>query len=397
MTLRFRYRAATPAGQVVEGVSQASSRRHALDQLQRQHLYPVSVDEMTAPEQPGRRVGRRAALVLWTRSTATLLAAGVPLDRTLGFTGSRLGHPGLEEALAEVRREVRNGTSLADALGRQRAYFDSLFVATVAAAEATGALDTVFARLADHLEETAELRSQVRSALIYPTLMAVVTLVGVLVLLVFVIPRFAEIMTDLGGELPLMARLLLGASAAMTRGWWIWLPLIGVAVYLVRRGFQSPDTTRRWHATRLELPWLGEFERKYLTARFARTLGLLLRSGLPVLPALRIARASAPNLAFRAGVDRATAAVSEGEAVAPALAGTLAPLALQMIAVGEESGQLDALCLRVADAYDAEVRRGLRAMVALVEPAMILLFGGLVGIVALAMLQAIYGINFNGL
>jgi type II secretory pathway component PulF len=398
VTASFRYRAAAASGQIVEGVLQAPSRQMVLAELQRQHLYPVVVDEVAGgatAERLRRGLGRRAAVTLWTRSTATLLGAGVPLDRALGFGGAHLGHEGLEGALREVRREVRNGSALADALARHRRYFDPLFVATVSAGESTGALDAVFERLADHLEETGELRSQVRSALIYPVLMACVTVLGTGVLLGFVVPRFADIMADVGGELPLTVRLLMGASALLTGAWWLWLGLAALGLYALRDALRRPDTLRRWHVRRLELPWLGEFERKYLTGRFARTLGLLLRSGLPMLQALRIARASAANLAFQAGVERATAAVAEGRSVAASLAGTLPPLASQMLAVGEESGQLDALCLRVADAYDADVRRTLRTMVALVEPAMILVFGALVGFVALAMLQAIYGINFN--
>ncbi len=397
MTVSWRYRAAEASGQIVEGVLQAPSRQRVLAELQRQHLYPVAVDEVAAdvPEGRRRRIGRRAAVALWTRSTATLLAAGVPLDRALGFGGSHLGHEGLETALREVRRAVRNGSALAEALGRHRRCFDPLYVATVSAGESTGALDTVFERLADHLEETGELRSQVRSALIYPVLMAGVTILGMAVLLGFVVPRFADIMADVGGKLPLTVRALMGVSAVVTGWWWLGLALGGLGAAVLRRASRQPETLRRWHDRRLRLPWIGEFERKYLTARFARTLGLLLRSGLPMLQALRIARASAGNLVFQSGVDRAAAAVAEGGHLATSLAGTLPPLATQMLAVGEESGQLDSLCLRVAEAYDADVRRTLRTMVALVEPAMILVFGTLVGFVALAMLQAIYGINFN--
>ena len=225
--------------------------------------------------------------------------------------------------------------------------------------------------------------------------MACVTVLGTAVLLGFVVPRFADIMADVGGELPITVRALMAASAVLTGWWWLWLALIVFGLFAIRGALQRPETLRAWHGRRLGLPWIGEFERKYLTARFARTLGLLLRSGLPMLQALKIARASAANLVFQSGVDRASAAVAEGGNLAASLAGTLPPLASQMLAVGEESGQLDALCLRVADAYDADVRRTLRTMVALVEPAMILVFGTLVGFVALAMLQAIYGINFN--
>ena len=216
-----------------------------------------------------------------------------------------------------------------------------------------------------------------------------------IVLLGFVIPRFATVLADVAGTLPLSTRLLLGASALLTKVWWLWLALGAAAVYLIPRALARPETRRRWHAARLAWPWIGDIELKYSTARFARTLGLLLKSGMPALPALRIARASATNLVVQESIDRAAASLSEGSALAPSLAGTLPPLALQMIAVGEESGRLEELCIRVADTYDGEVRRALRTGVALLEPALILFFGALVGFVALAMLQAIYGINLK--
>src|SRR5207247_2489225 len=215
MTVRFRYRAATPDGNVVEGLVQAPSRQSVLDELRRQHLYPVAVDEAATADaaRAGRRLGRRAAVALWTRNAVTLLGAG-----------------------SERRSE--------------------------------------------HPEEGAELRSQVRSALLYPALMAVVASVGVVVLLGFVIPRFASILADVGSTLPFSTRLLLGASHLLTRGWWAWLLLAAAAAYLVPAALTRPETRRRWHAARLTWPWIGDIELKYSTARFARTFGLLLKSGV---------------------------------------------------------------------------------------------------------------------
>src|SRR5207245_1704940 len=228
MTVRFRYRAATPEGNVVEGLVQAPSRQSVLEELRRQHLYPVAVDEAAAADaaRAGRRLGRRAAVALWTRNAGTLLGAGVPLDRALAFTAQHAGHDGLAEAVRQVRRAVQAGTSLADALAQHPRYFDPLFVAMVAAGEASGALEIVFERLSEHLEEGAELRSQVRSALLYPALMAVVASVGVVVLLGFVIPRFASILADVGSTRPFSTRLLLGASHLLTwcRRAWIGRP-----------------------------------------------------------------------------------------------------------------------------------------------------------------------------
>jgi type II secretory pathway component PulF len=351
---RFRYRAATPQGQILEGVLEAPSRNQALEELRNQRLYPVSVEAApSAVRKTRRRVGRRAAVTWWTRDAATLLEAGLPLDRML----------------------------------------PAVLVAMVEAGEASGALETVFEEAAAHLEESAELRSQVQSSLLYPALMAVVASIGVAVLLLFVVPRFSVMLEEVGGRLPLTTQLLVTGSELLAGWWWLWLGLVLAVGYGGYRAFQSPATRRRWHAARLGLPWAGDLELKYVTARFARTLGILLKSGVAIVPALRIARSAVGNAVIGEGLASAAKGVAEGSALAPALSGTLPPLALQMIAVGEESGRLDDLCLRVANTYDGEVRRALRTLVSMIEPAMILIFGALVGFVALAMLQAIYSIN----
>lgn len=395
MTGRYRYRAATAEGHLIEGVLQAPSRQTVMETLHRQRLYPVAVDEVAAGSVPGRgsRLSSRAALTLWARNTATLLATGLPLDRALAFGAEHLGNDAVRDALRRARREVHGGASLAESLAAQPAIFPPMVAALTSAGEATGQLDAVFARLADHLEEAAELRSQVRSALIYPALMAVVAGVGVLVLLGFVVPRFTAILQDVGGTLPASTRLLVAASSGLTHWWWIWLPLLLASAYALVMTLKRPDVQRSWHRMRLHWPWVGDLEVKYAVAQFARTLGLLLRSGLPILPSLKIARAATGNVVLREGIERASVSVGEGGPLAAALAETFPPLAVQMLAVGEESGRLDELCLRIADTYDGEVRRAVRTTVALIEPAMIIIFGGLVGFVALAMLQAIYSIN----
>jgi general secretion pathway protein F len=397
LTVPFRYRAATADGTVVEGVIQAPSRQVVVEGLRRQQLYPVSVDEatVTSATKSGKRLSKAAAVALWTRTAATLIGAGMPIDRVLAFTAQHASHDGLADAIRQVRRAVQGGSGLADALARNPEYFDPLFVAMVSAGESSGALDVVFEQLSRQLEESAELRGQVRSALLYPALMACVACVGIGVLLGFVIPRFAVVLADLGGTLPWTARVLLSTSAVVTKGWWLWLPLVIAGIYFGRTALARPDIRRRWHAARLQWPYVGDLELKYSAARITRTLGLLLKSSVPALPALKIARASASNLIVQENIDRAAGAIAEGSALAPALTGALPPLALQMLAVGEESGRLEDLCLRVADTYDGEVRRALRTAVTLIEPALIITFGGLVGFVALAMLQAIYGIDLK--
>jgi type II secretory pathway component PulF len=321
------------------------------------------------------------------------LGAGLPLDDTLRFTADHVGNEAVKESLRRVRRELQGGTGLADALSAAPKVFGPIFPAMVSAGEATGQLDLVFDRLAAHLEERAELRSQIKAALLYPALMSLVGGVGVIVLLGFVVPRFTAILAEVGGALPLSTRLLVALSGVLTRWWWVWVPLALAALYGLTTALRRPEVRRRWHAARLRLPVAGNLELNYATAQFSRTLGVLLQSGVPILPALRIARTTVTNACLRESVDRAATTVGEGGSLAASLRDTLPGLATQMLAVGEESGRLDQLCLRMADAYDGEVRRSLRTLVALIEPAMIILFGGLVGFVALAMLQAIYSIN----
>lgn len=396
---RYRYRAATAAGDLVEGVVEAPSRQRLLDQLRAQRLYPTAVEPAPSAEARAatRMLSRAAAVAVWTRDMATLLEAGLALDRALEVTAAQAAHADLEAALRAARRDVQGGMGVAEALRRYPRVMPPVVTAMVAAGEASGALDAAFAQAADHLEDAGELRSQLLSALLYPALMATVATLGVLVLLLFVIPRFVELLADVGGTLPMTTRVLVAMSGLAVHWWWLWL-LAGVAAALwIRAALADPRHRRRWDAMRLDWPVVGGLERDYAAARFTRTLGLLLQSGVAIVPAMRIARGAVGNAAIGSALERAAAAVADGSAVAPALGDALPPLAVRMVAIGEESGRLEDLCHRAARTYDARVRRALRAAVALVEPVLILLFGGIVGFVALAMLQAIYSVNANAL
>jgi type II secretory pathway component PulF len=385
---RFHYQAATADGRVTDGVLDAASREAALGELRRRELFVIALDD-AAPKPSAPRGSGATSLALWTRTLATMLGAGVRLDEALAFGADQAAPTALGTAVRGVRAAVRGGASLAAAMRAHPKLFDPLYVAMVAAGEEGGALPPVLARLADHLEERAELRSQLRASLLYPALLTVVSGVGVTVLLLFVLPRFAEMLADVGGTLPTSTRLLLGASRLLVGWWWLWLALLVVLGIAARRYAGSVA----WHARRLTWPLVGELERAWATARLTRTLGILLGSGVPVLPSLRIARASVGNAAIARAVERAESAVANGARVADALAEALPPLAQRLLAVGEESGRLAELCSSVAASYDGEVRRTTRALVGMVEPALVLLFGAVVGWIALAMLQAIYSVN----
>lgn len=397
--LTYRYRAATATGELVEGVVQAPTAGAAIDALRRQTLVPVSVE----PEREATvaTLGRRwvpasqrdDALAAATRTLATMLAAGTPLDRALGFAAQHAATDALRMALDGVRADLRRGESLAAALRARPEHFGALAPALVRAGEASGTLDAALAQWADHVERSRDLRAQLRAALWYPALMGIVAGIGVTILLAFVVPRFADMLAETGGALPASTRLLVALSAALARGWWVVLLLAVLAAAAARAWLRQPGHRERWHAARLALPVAGHVERTLATARFTRALGTLLRGGTAVVPALQVARDTVTNLAIAGDVDRAIRAVARGEPVAASLAGTLPVLATQLLAAGEEGGALDAMALRVAEASDAEAQRALRSLVAMVEPLLIVTFGGIVGFVALAMLQAVYAIN----
>jgi type II secretory pathway component PulF len=400
----YRYRAATASGEVVEGVVQAATPGAAIDALRRQTLVPVSVEPAGAAAGAARSrwqwipASRHDdALAAATRTLATMLAAGSPLDRALDFAARHATTEPLRLALDGVLADVRRGESLAASLGARPQAFGTLAPALVRAGETSGTLDDALAQLADHVERTRDLRAQLRAALWYPALMGIVAGVGVTILLAFVVPRFAEMLDGTGGTLPASTRMLVALSGAVTQGWWIALLLAAAAAAGGRAWLQDAGNRARWHALRLQLPVAGRVERTIATARFSRALGTLLRSGAGVVTALRIARESVTNLAMSAGIERAIGLVERGEPVASSLASVLPPLAAQLLAVGEETGALDTMALRIADTSDAEAQRSLRSLVSLVEPLLIVCFGGVVGFVALAMLQAVYSINVTTL
>ncbi|MEO7366924.1 MAG: type II secretion system F family protein [Gemmatimonadaceae bacterium] len=395
MTARYRYRAADASGRVIEGDLQSQSRSTAIEDLRRQSLFPVDVSEMdaVAPKQTGERSSLPDALAVWTRTLSTLLSAGLPLEKALSFSSGETSNSSLTAAVAQVRTDIREGVSLAAAMKKRPKVFGPLYIAMVTAGEESGALDQVLGRLADNLDESAELRGRVRSALLYPALMAIVASMGVTIILLFVIPRFVDMLGEVGGELPLSTRALIGMSTFVTRWWWIWIPFALLIVFSAQRWLSDPANRFRWHRLRLGVPVTGDLERNYLTARFSRTLGLLQRSGVGIVASLRIARSAMVNDFIGDQIGRATDSVSQGRRLGSELEGVLPPLAVQLISVGEESGKLGELCLRAADAYDKDVSRRMTALVSLLEPALILVFGAMVGFVALAMLQAIYSVN----
>ncbi|HMJ57688.1 MAG TPA: type II secretion system F family protein [Gemmatimonadales bacterium] len=386
----FRYEAARSDGGVVRGMLDAASEPAAAAVLSARGLYPVLV-EASQPSRPlfHRTSTRQMATVF--ESLAAFVDAGVPLEKALQAT-ERVATGPLRDGLGRVAQRVREGSSLGGALAAEHA-FSPVTVGLVRAGERGVGLGAALGQAAAQLEREAETEARVRSALTYPTLLAVVGSGAIALIVLFVIPRFAALLADLGQDLPTATRILLSLSAGV-RGYGLLLGVAGVGLAIV--AFRLVTERRAaWHAWLLRLPVVGALRHALASARASRTLGALLGSGTPVLAALEIAREAAGDAAVSTRIAAARGRVAEGQGLTAALdaAGALTANALQLAAIGEGSGRLPVLLAKAAQLDDAEAERRLKTLVSFLEPGMILLFAGLVAFVAAALLQAVYALR----
>ena len=400
---QFAYKAKKDDGSVVTGTLQAESERSALDSLGRMGVFPLEIAAQddrpagsvsSAPRRSGGRA-KIADVALFTRQLGDLLKAGVPLNRALGTLHEQTSNGALAEIIDAVRRDVSSGGALHDALARHPKAFSSLFTSMVRAGETGGFLEDVLHRLSIFIERDQELRSRVKSALAYPTLLIVIGSGAIGFLMVFFIPRFSEIFAKMGNNLPVPTQIVMGASS-FVRNWWFLL-FLGAAGALA--GFNQLSQTgagrRLLDRLRLRIPVFGDIVRKNAISRFTRTLGTLLKSGVPILGALAIAKEAMGNAVLEQDVVEASAGVKQGKSLAEILRASRAfpPMVVQMIAVGEEGGNLDEVLVNVADSYDLQVERAVRVFISLFEPALLVFMAALVGFVVIAMLLPVFSLS----
>lgn len=422
--MTWAYRAADAAGREARGRVAAPTAADAIAQLQQRALWVIELtptaegpaagagaaasDRTAAPSALDGGIGSTLegwwqrwsgrddeALAITTRAIATLLGAGLPVDRALDFAASGSAGSadgGWAAVFRDVHRRVRAGASLADALKAQPR-LPGFFAPSVAAAEATGSLTDTVAQLAAALERAAQVRARVRSALVYPVVLGLSSVVGTLVILLVVVPRFSALLADTGGALPWSTRLLVSLSAALSAGGWLLVPAVLAAMVWWQRAQRDPAQRAAWDGRRLRWPVMGEFIRQREAARYLATLALALASGVNLLRAMALARATVHNQALAAALAPAEDRVRDGGALAGALRDGLPVMAVRLLEAGEAGSDLAALARRAADAANESAERQLGRVVALIEPVMILGFGGIVAFVALALLQAIYGLN----
>ncbi len=390
----FSYSATTMDGTIVEGIIEAADERTAVERLRNTGVIPLKV----APPKEGfkKRFALKSSkgdILTFTTELSALLGAGLPLDRSLNILSDISESKEMKGIIQSILKSIREGSSFSDALQRHPKVFPKIYVNMIRAGEAGGVLDVVLDKLNEFLESTKELKDHIFSAMIYPVILIVTGGISIIILLTYVLPKFSVIFAELGSSLPLPTQIVLSFSGFLGSFWWVVL-ILAFSVWVILTNYvKTPAGRYKWDS--LKLRFMSDVIRKLETARFARTLGTLLKSGVPLLQALNNAKDVINNQVIASAIDRVSRGAKEGKGIALPLsdANILPPLALSMIKVGEETGQLDAMLMKVASTYERSLRVAIKRFVSFFEPMTILGMGLIIGFIVVSMLMAIFSIT----
>lgn len=391
----FEWTGKTRQGTIQKGQLAANSREEVIALLRKENILVTSVQQkakdLKIPGFGGGKVSDKD-IVIFTRQFATMIDAGLPLVQCLEILSAQCENPVLAKAVGEVRGDVEGGSTYADALRKHPKVFDDLYVNMVAAGEAGGILDTILNRLAKHIEKSMKLKKQIKSAMVYPSTIMGVAGIVIVVLLVFVIPIFAQMFTDFGGTLPALTQFVIDVSHFMQSNILIIVGAVGAAVYGFKKYYRTPNGRKTVDKIALKLPVLGDLIRKAAVAKFTRTLGTLIASGVPILEGLGIVAKTAGNKVIEQALMNARQSISEGKTISDPLGKekVFPPMVVQMIAVGETTGALDAMLSKIADFYDDEVDSAVGALTSLLEPMLMVFLGVTIGTIVIAMYLPIF-------
>jgi general secretion pathway protein F len=400
----YRYKAVASDGQILYGEIDAPSKAVAISRLQNSGHLPVSAEEVDSKNHFFRDLVARIHkpvrvtskdIIIITRELATLLQAGLPLDNALQTLARLTTSPAVKNLMLAIHNRVREGMALSDAMSEQGGVFNRLYLNMVRAGEAGGSMNIIIDRIADYMERMAELRSTIITALIYPAILVVVSVLSLVILMGVVVPEFVLLFEDAGQTLPLLTRLVFALAGLLQGYWWVLLGLIAIAAWAMASYLAEHANRLRFDAWLLGIPLLGELIKQMETARFSRTLGTLLVNGVPVLTAITLVREVISNTAMSGMMDAVAASLEQGQHLAGPLKPSpyFPPLAVQLIEVGEESGELDKMLMRIADIYDREVQVQVKRLLALLEPVLILGLGSVIAVIIISILLAMLGLN----
>ncbi|HUP18653.1 MAG TPA: type II secretion system F family protein [Gemmatimonadota bacterium] len=391
----YTYKARTVGGETQSGEMTASTEADVIGLLRRRRMVVTQVKEK--PKEIKFSFGngiKTKDLVVFTRQFATMINAGLPLVQSLDILATQQTNPKVAAKIRAILNEVEAGSTLADAMRRHREFFSEVYINMVAAGEAGGILDTILLRLAEYLEASESLKRKVRGAMFYPVTVMAFAAIAIAILLIFVIPTFAGFFESAGVALPLPTRIVMVLSDFLVGYWWAVGAAIGLAIYLLRTYRATPQGRLNTDRLLLRMPVLGVVLRKAAIARFSRTLGTLVQSGVPILEGLEITARTAGNRVVEDAVMESRVSIAGGETIAEPLkkSGVFPPMVTQMINVGEQTGGLDEMLDKIADFYDDEVEAAVAALTSIIEPVMIVFLGVVVGGMVVAMYLPIFDI-----
>ena len=400
MATTYFFRAVASDGKLRTGSISSESDQHVARELRRQGLTPIYVGAQaqknaTRLALPAFGGGSKKDVLYFTQELSTLLNSGVPVDRALAIAGELTDRAQFRVVVQDTLRVLKGGKSLADSLATHPEFFSDLYINMVRAGEASGSLAQIFDRLAEFERSRDDLRNYVISSMVYPLLLALVGVGAILVLLTFVVPRFASVFEDGHMKIPIPTLLMLEASKLITTWWWAGAIALVAVIAGSRFYIRTAAGKVWWDMARLRVPLLGDALRKAETSRFARAMGTLVANSVPLVQAINISAGILNNGLFTKALKEVAQGVKRGEGIAAPVrrAAIFPPLAAHLLTVGEETGRLDAMFTRMADIYEAETRAGIKRFTALFEPLVILVMGILVGALILSMLLAITSIN----
>lgn len=399
----FAYIAQDATGKTSNGTIDATGREAALAALSKQHLRPISLKESKTKKSllsfGGKKV-KSSDLVIFTRQLSTMVSAGVPLLRALSTLAEQSDSKGLATALQEVSKDVQSGIPLGDAFAKHPHIFSDVYINMVRAGEAGGILDDILKRLAVQQEKNDSIKKKVKSAMTYPMVLVIITIGAFFGLMFFVVPQIGRILLDLGGpdaKLPALTQGMLDLSKFLTTYWYIVIGGIVGAVFGLRFYLRTPKGKAQFHHIILKVPAIGPIIKKVAVARFARTFASLVGAGVSVIEALNVTGEAIGNAAFREALVKGVNDVQAGMQLSASLGegGLFPAIVPQMLAVGEETGQTDVILVKVADFYEEEVDAAISGISSIIEPVMIVVMGGMVGLIAASVMGPIASLSQN--
>jgi type IV pilus assembly protein PilC len=391
----FEYKGKSVSGTVVQGNLRAKSRADLERMLRANRILVSSVSRK--PSDLNIRIGtgiKKSHVSRFTRQFATMIGAGLPMVQCLDILAQQMEAPEMRKIVGEIKESVQSGTTLSEAMRKHKKVFDDLYVNMVEAGEVGGALDTILVRLANYREKADQLARKVKGALVYPVVVSIVAIGVTIAMLKFIVPVFAKMFSDLGAELPEPTLIILGLSDFIND--YFWVMILGALTIVTAVKLYGKTSKGRLNLDRIKLmlPAVGTLIRKSSVARFSRTLGTLISSGVSILDALDTTARTAGNRVVHDAIKKATVAIAEGDTITGPLkdSGVFPPMVIQMISVGEKTGGLDDMLNKIADFYDEEVDAAVTALTSMIEPAVIVVMGAVIGGILISMYLPMFDI-----